>query len=35
MITPAAKKPGVVELSAAVGKAKSKKNPPADRFGYE
>lgn len=34
-VTPPAKKPGVVEVSAAVGKSKSKKNPPADQFTYE
>jgi hypothetical protein len=33
--TPAAKKAGVVEVSAAVGKSKGKKNPPADQFSYE
>lgn len=35
LLTPPAKKPGVVEVSAAVGKSKSKKSPPADQFTYE
>jgi alpha-tubulin suppressor-like RCC1 family protein len=34
-VTPPAKKAGVAEISAAVGKSKSKKNPPADEFTYE
>ena len=32
---PAAKKAGVVDVLAAVGKAKSKKNPPGDQYTYE
>ena len=35
LITPAAKKPGVLDIVAAVGKSKSKKNPPADQYAYE
>ncbi len=34
-VTPPAKRAGVVEVIAAVGKAKSKKNPPGDQFTYE
>ncbi len=34
MLTPAARKPETVDVLAAVGKAKSKKNPPADQFTY-
>jgi hypothetical protein len=33
--TPAASKTGAVEVLASVGKAKSKKSPPADRFTYD
>jgi alpha-tubulin suppressor-like RCC1 family protein len=35
LITPAAKKPGALDIVAAVGKSKSKKNPPADQYTYE
>jgi alpha-tubulin suppressor-like RCC1 family protein len=35
LVTPAAKKPGVLDIVAAVGKSKSKKNPPADQYSYE
>jgi len=34
-VTPPGKKAGVVEVLAAVGKAKSKKSPPGDQFTYE
>jgi alpha-tubulin suppressor-like RCC1 family protein len=35
MVTPATKKAGAVDVVALVGKAKSKKSPPADRFSFE
>ncbi|HTZ88174.1 MAG TPA: IPT/TIG domain-containing protein [Solirubrobacteraceae bacterium] len=35
LLTPSAKKPGTIEVSAAVGKTKSKKSPPGDQFTYE
>jgi alpha-tubulin suppressor-like RCC1 family protein len=35
LVTPPGKKPGSVELIAAVGKSKSKKSPPGDLFTYE
>jgi alpha-tubulin suppressor-like RCC1 family protein len=35
LLTPAAKKPGVLDIIAAVGKSKSKKNPPVDQYTYE
>ncbi len=35
LITPATKKPSVIQVGAAVGKAKSKKNPLTDQFTYE
>jgi hypothetical protein len=34
-VTPATKKPSVIQVGAAVGKAKSKKNPATDQFTYE
>ncbi len=35
LVTPAAKKPGVLDIVAAVGKSKSKKSPPVDQYTYE
>jgi alpha-tubulin suppressor-like RCC1 family protein len=35
LTTPAAKKAGVLDVVAVVGKSKSKKNPPADQYTYE
>jgi alpha-tubulin suppressor-like RCC1 family protein len=35
LITPAAKKAGVLDIVAVVGKLKSKKSPPADQYTYE
>ncbi len=34
VVTPPANKPGTVDVRATVGKAKTKKNPPADEFTY-
>ncbi len=35
LITPAASKPGALDVVALVGKLKSKKSPPADQYTYE
>ena len=35
LLTPAANKPGLLEIVAVVGKSKSKKSPPADQYTYE
>jgi alpha-tubulin suppressor-like RCC1 family protein len=35
LTTPAAKKPGVLDVVAVVGKLKSKKTPPVDQYTYE
>jgi alpha-tubulin suppressor-like RCC1 family protein len=35
LTTPAAKKAGVLDVVAAIGKSKSKKSPPADQYTYE
>jgi alpha-tubulin suppressor-like RCC1 family protein len=35
LVTPPAKKAGSLDVVAAVGKSKSRKNPPADQFTYE
>jgi alpha-tubulin suppressor-like RCC1 family protein len=35
LVTPATKKPSAIQVGAAVGKAKSKKNPLTDQFSYE
>jgi alpha-tubulin suppressor-like RCC1 family protein len=35
LVTPAAKKAATLDVVAAIGKSKSKKNPPADQFTYE
>jgi hypothetical protein len=35
VISPAGRKPGVVDVTGQLGKSKGKKNPPADRFTYQ